>query len=67
MSKGHMSQEKNKYGGWAVEGCGKRRPFPILGIVGADEVEIATLISPKDSEIRMGQSARGNFFLTQGR
>jgi hypothetical protein len=38
-SKGHMSQEKNKYGVWAVEGCGKRRPFPILGIVGAVEVQ----------------------------
>ena len=53
-----MSQEKNKYGGLAVEGCGKREEiswgFPFWEFVGAGKVKLATVISSKDSEIRMG-------------
>ena len=61
-----MSQEKNKYWGGLWKAVEKARPFPVLGIVGGAEVKIATLISPKDSQIRMG-SRREENLLTQGR
>jgi hypothetical protein len=60
-----MSQEKNKYRGWAVEGCGKREEiswgFPFWELLVARKSKSPPLISPKDSEVRMGQSPQGNF------